>query len=730
MDPSSKIDPLRQPSIDPVQAPPPKKEQEGIQIKKTSQKEEAIPSVINGKVDLPQLPNVNSIKVMDEELSDEFQDIVEEIEEQLDDLEDSMKPNHKPVRRIANERMHKELNKLEAKKLESGIFEDGAENLIGILQLPTEALHNVVSEPYDYAVEPFLSHNHPAKGRISQFINPVETARTFLQGVELIGNGAALIIQTAHFHEAKNLLETKEIQLKNKPGDENLRKYVTKLRSYLSFQWETLKEKIVNFASSFATVGLKTTSFVIDIVGGVVPFAKSGVGWGISMLDVMSESISLWRDQKAKTTHEAWMTHIASDQRTLHQAQELLAQRQERMILRKAQKMTFTDLKAAFKGIEIDFADKNINSFEDFKALISQPEMRREIARKFLNETDQKEDTINVMTRNGIQALAEAKARNEKKFYDFNLIKSKLGLTLACISTALTIVLEVLAMVGVIAVAASTLALPGLGFFLMGLTLTGIGLFFFYKHKPNLFKAFIRGVNFRLAFLHIPSKIRSLQLSRNKEEIAFLERASARNEQLLGLLEKQNTLDRAQIPPSLRKVLDKFHRETEKKVEKFQHLDEKVKLQKITEGLKHKNAEYKKKLDLVKEREKELLEKVNFWTGKEGKVTKLQNQLTEAGNKDFALANRLITTAQKKEMNIPLVLVENILDPQLDFEFDEDTIRVLNEKMGIDIKQIPQQLGKVDKEKLMENLKEFFKMDDAELLTYMKHHLTENVALP
>lgn len=686
-----------------------------FQVKKTHLKDNNIPSVTSRQLEFPHSQIVeHAIELVEPEQPSNNPDI-EIVEQQMEIVEALSDQPTKSVISIAYERMYNELERLMKKEDTTKTLEEKVKAVLGTIQVPVEILHTFATHPYQHA-EPFITLTEDIKGSIQTIVSPIEKTRTLLQGVELLGNGAALIVLSVHCQAVKKLFKEIEMQLEQDPLNEQLGIYVTEMRNYLDDLEESLNEKIVSFSASFSTVGLKTSYYILSATEQVAAFAKHSVGWSLTFLDVLWESISLWRAQKAETTHEAWMIQIAKDQRTFQQAEDLLVKRQERMILSKAEKLTFEELSATLREKGIHFEGKNSAAF---KFQLSDPVFRKEIMDKFIDANDTKEDTINVMTRNAIQSLAEVKIRNEKKFFDFKLTKSKFGLSLACISSALTIALEVLAITGVIAVAASTLALPGLGFFIFGATMTGVGLFFFYKYKPNLFKCFLKGVNLRLAFYKIPAKIRSLQLHRKKYEIKVLEITSARYEELEGLLRKKETLNKP-FPKEFRHVLEKLRKDIDKKIDEFEGLDEKAQLQ-LIEEVKNKKDSYIKKIEAARKREDELIEKVDSWVGEEGKITKLQEKLIEAGNKDFAIANRLVSTAQNENMNIPMIIVEKIFDAN--FDFDNETLKILREKMGINLMEIPLRLGEADKEELIKKLKKFFKMDDEDLLAFMKKQL-------
>jgi hypothetical protein len=698
------------PSLDPTSVPIAQQE---IHVSKTTQKTD-IPPVASESIKLHPSSQEFSIKI--ETNPTAIDQAVKDIEKDITTLKKTL-----------DEEFATEISQ------KAKILQDNLKIVEGI-QIPTEIMHVGLTEPYDY-IEPLLPIPEDAKTHLGRFVMGVEVTRTALQTVGLVGDGTALILQGIHYQQTKKLLKIKDQEFSENPENIELKNTIDRLKHYLRILWEDIKNKIIDFASGFVSVSLKTASFVMSVYETIAPLLKGGVQWAISLLDIIAEAIALWRAKKAKTTHENWMVHIAQDQKTLPEAEKLLIARQKRMIIKKIDKMEVQELQKKLEEKKIDFQGKNFDVLkfkQQFKNLIeNDSEFLREVSNKFIEPDDEHEDTINVMTRQGIRSLADEKARNEEKFFVFKLTKSQIALTLACLSTAATIILEVLAITGVVALSASALAIPGLGFFALGLILAGIGLYFFYKYKPNLFKCFVQGVNLRLALFQIPAKIRALQLSIKTTKLAELQTTNASYEQLQGLLVKEQTLKNMNCPKNCQKILEQLGKEIAKKKDRLEsHGITEQEL--LLEQLQLKQKENKKQIFEVEKQKEEAQKKVDAWTGEKGTLTILQNRLKEAGTKDFALANGLLEIpkdpqAKKEEMNVPLNIVKKILvnGKEIDPDFDEETIKIFKEKMNIDINQLRIEVGSMDKEKLMSKLKEFFKMDDSELLTYMKARLNE-----
>lgn len=692
-------------------------------------KETDIPSVASQPRELP--PSTNgAIKV--EKLEDDSQSnqkIDEGIKNTEKLIENTEKLNEEPAKSAkAMSKEAKATIKKELRYLKEQI-QGAAEKIIKGFQIPPDLIYDLLIEPYGYFAEPFPFLTEEMKNTLANVMAPATWTRDILQGIAFIGEGSALTVQSLFYHEVKKFLQKQKKQLAKDPTDKKMQMSVARLEKYLSIQSDLLKEKAADFISSFATVSVKSANYIIAAMNQVSPLIKAAGGWSVSFLHVISESITLWRAQKAKTKHEEWMVHIAKDQREKNHALTLLEERKKRqddLIQEKTKDLTFKELKQILEEKNINLEGKTFENKEDFTALLQDKDFRKEIEEKFLADIE----TVNVMTRNAIQALSETKVKNEKKFFDFKLNASRINLSLACLSTVLAITLEVLAIAGVIALSASTLAVPGLGFFVLGIAIAAIGLYFFYRYKPNLFKCYVQCVNLRLAFFQIPTQIRNLQHIKKQVEVKNLLQTSARYEELLGELAKKTALDQLAHNKKYKKILERLHIETIKKVNKAEQINEQERLEKIVDELKIKKEKIDKKLDSARIRQNFLEKKVNEWMGPDGTVTKLQNRITEAGNKDFARANNLMTLFKKEnekeaeELNIPLVLVEKIF--QNNFEFDKETLKILRDKMGIKTGSIMQE-GKIDQEKLMKQLQNFFKMDDSELLVFMKQQLLDNL---
>ncbi|MBS4170106.1 hypothetical protein [Neochlamydia sp. AcF95] len=667
---------------------------------------------------------INRVEVLNEEepFKAESAVIIAKVEQELENIETLLLLEAEPITTLAEQKNVYALDNFIKKTEKRKKIERHLGNAYKATQWAPDKLHKLALEPYGY-IAPVISIPPKLGEIVGNVILPVSIIRTVLRGVEIIGKGAVLIVQGVQYQQAKKLLKQKVKEFKHHPQDENLKDSIRILREFISAQKLELKNKIINFTISASFIAAKSTSLVLSALKLAVPAGKTALGWTLSFLDIIMKTIGVWQAQKARSTHEIWMLELTKDPRSFQQAQDLLAKREERLLLRRFQAFSFEEIKDNLEEKGMECEAQGIIDKETFEKKITEPAFRTFLLQNFIEDIDQTEDTLNVMTRNSLQTLAELKARNEKKFFNFRLVSANIELILACLSTTLAITLQVLALTGVIALASSSMALPGLGFFVLGIAVMGIGLYFFYRYKPHLLKCVLQGVEVRLSLFQLPAKIRAWQLNKQEERIGTLKITSARYEQLAGLLEQQKTLEATAYPIELRKTLEKLHKETKKKIDELESHGEQTQLEKMMEELDRKHERHLKMLEKESQKQERLSQKVESWIGKKGKITQLQNRLKEAGSADFAIANGLITQAEKKAMNLPLIIMEKFLDPHSSFEFDEETQKILKEKMGIDYQALKKTADQVDKNALMDKLKDFFKMDDTELLALMKQQL-------
>jgi hypothetical protein len=319
------------------------------------------------------------------------------------------------------------------------------------------------------------------------------------------------------------------------------------------------------------------------------------------------------------------------------------------------------------------------------------------------------------MTRDALQTLSQAKVKNENKFIKFGLLNARLGLPLALLSAVLAVTLKVLTVMGVIALSSSMMAVPGLGFFVIGLALTAIGILYLRKHRPNIFKCYLHGVQFRIGFAGIAAKIRSIQLHREAAKVHRLELSSARYEQLKGLIHKKKTLDKAQYNPEWHHELDKLLKNIAKKIDHFEQLNAKDQRKNIYSALNDKISNEDSKLEKARAREAEVQEKCDYWEGEDGYITKLKQRLHEASNKDFAKQTRL------DDRDISQILAEGLQAGSV--QWDKEMIVFLSERMGVDLRKCIKDDGDVDQDKLKLLFENYFRMDEAEMGSFIKKKL-------
>lgn len=681
---------------------------EDISVKRTDRKN-GLPSVSSEQVIPPEQPF--KVASADNVIQNGNEDqAITQIEKGIDFIELAGNLVPKTIDQLAKELVAVEQWNEKIEKAES--FEEA---IMSIAQTPPNLFHQIVMDPFQTIGPTIMEIEDMPLAKVAM---PLTITRNALSVIKMVGDGAVLIAKKRLWNEAKDQLEKFQLELSKFPNNEDLKNNIKKLKILISTLEDEMKEKAVSFLESYASISLKTATLLTSALTSLAPIVKTSLGWVVSTLDILSESIGLWRAQKAKTSHETWMQEIKKNPRDYQDAVLLLAARQQRMIFRKIESYSFEDLKQHLANNGVDLLAKKVTSLDEFKIRLGDPSFRGEVA-SFL--IDEKEETINVMTRNAIQTLSEAKIKNERKFFDFSLIRSKIGVSLATISVVLTVALEVLLITGAVAMAASMVFLPGIGYLAAGFLLGGIGLFLFYKYRPNLFKCFIRAVNLKIALFSIPAQIRAMELRRRTKTLHKLVDKSVRYEQLAGLLEKDKALNKLNPPVKLQKSLEKLRKQTREKIDDFDRMGIQKQIEEMQTQLAVKIDKNMNSIVEAKTRQEIIDKKLAYWTGKEGKITKLQKRLKEAGSKDFAIANRLLEKDSKE--TVPALLLKGILDGK--GYLDEETTKILKDQFGLDISKISQDSTKEEKAKIIDDLENFFKMDDSEVLSFMKQRLKE-----
>ena len=458
---------------------------EDFQVSATQQNSQ-VPSVSSGVVSPPSIDlNVTGV----EENPSPLERTVQEIEQLLNQAQSLSNLPNVSLAAIAagkNKQLLKIIENQEKREKVEGIYKAA----IGAVQFGPDMIHDALIEPYESAkdvVEGLIQIPPGVKENIANMMDPVNLTRTVLQGVELTGDFAALMVQNTQYQQSVKLYKEKSEELKKDPSNIELKKIVRRLSKFIKTQKNELKDRIVNVSYSAALVSTKVANLVLDSVKSVSSITKGVTGWICCVLDAIWAAITLLRSQKDKSTLEVWEKEIIKNPQALNDVHQLLNVRLERMILRKISGMSFEEVEIALKDKGVSLGTYKITNIEKFKGLLSDKDFCQVVGKALLTSEDEKIETLKEMTKKGIDALAQVKVKNEKKFFKFKLLRSKLELALASASAALTIVLEVLAIAGIITLAASSMALPGLGFFVMGVAIMGRGLYFFYRHKPNLF---------------------------------------------------------------------------------------------------------------------------------------------------------------------------------------------------------------------------------------------------
>lgn len=293
-------------------------------------------------------------------------------------------------------------------------------------------------------------------------------------------------------------------------------------------------------------------------------------------------------------------------------------------------------------------------------------------------------DAMAITTRNAFKTLAKEKPRIEKKFFDFKLAKSSTMFSLAVITGVAAIVLQILSWVGVVPGFAAII--PGLIPIAVGAAFVGIGLFMFYKYKPNYAKEIFKGKKILATLERFPLSFQQLRHSLRKVE---LNETAAKIDAKINKLNKLNRISEGNLSEKDEKLKTKLESEIKKLTEKRSQIEENM--QKLTG-------------------------KVEYW---EKKVEALESSLRNAAAKDFARSIKRDTQQEEKD------LYEDLVDGLVsgEWERDPETIKILKDQMGINLKKVAQATSTSEenfKEDLNKSIKTFFSMGTTALTDFIK----------
>lgn len=294
----------------------------------------------------------------------------------------------------------------------------------------------------------------------------------------------------------------------------------------------------------------------------------------------------------------------------------------------------------------------------------------------------ERQQTLTVETKQAVKSMALKKLESERKFFNFRVGSAATLFSMSAIAAAGTIALKVLACAGIIAATSIAISVPGLGLFIGGTILIGIGLFFLYKYKPNLFKGLLKGTAIALAFNKIPVAYYNYQLHKAKslrdEKAAYVSFLSARISEIDAIKHAQNVPPLGNYP-KLEELLTVLKNKAAK--EELSLKDPKAELEQIHAHLMEELERYEKKKKVVDERIVELEKSLD---GYRQRTEKLKLDLSERGTQDFLKAANYTSREAgqgRRVIDVSGVIAENIASGNI----DDETKAIFKNRMGINL---------------------------------------------
>lgn len=324
-----------------------------------------------------------------------------------------------------------------------------------------------------------------------------------------------------------------------------------------------------------------------------------------------------------------------------------------------------------------------------------------------LDQYAERQQTLTVETKQAVKALALKKLESERKFFNFKVGSASTLFAMSTIAAAGTIALKVLACIGIIAATSIAISVPGLGLFIGGTILIGVGLFFLYKYKPNLFKGLLKGTAVSLAFNKIPLAYYNYQLHKAKslrdEKTAYVNFLSARIKEIEQIKIAQD-IHSAHLSPEMTALLVSLK---SKAAKEELSLDKRMaELEKTREHLAEELIRYERKKEVVDTRIAEIEKTLDMY---KKRTDKLKLELADRGTQDFLMATNYVSQKPgqgRRVIDVSEIIAENIAAGNI----DEESKEIFKTKMGINLED-----HQSDKEQVKNAMKHYFGLDQEDM---------------
>jgi len=502
-------------------------------------------------------------------------------------------------------------------------------------------------------------------------------------------------------NQIDEVIKSKENSLSLATGDAKIRleNEIKTLSKWLVLQTtlfnKSLKENVImstlSVPKALCAIGAIATEPLGPILTGAALYATSFLDWIAAGAGMIRAAINLHTATKDVVQHGKWTSVMANGgdaQAIVNKQRDIYKQR----------------LELALRKDGIDFPEfTGPTGLEDLQAHLH----KLGIKEKY-NEMMQKKEVLSVSLRNALRTFSNKKNTIDQGFLSLALTKARGIFTATVVFGTLAIALKILVLSGAIA-ASSAMAATGFGVLAVLLSFMVIGTIYLYVKKPNIFKTYIRGVQFKLAFWSIPLAVQKFRLN---SAILDVKKISENvNELGMRLLEVENILSKGTVSQMHDYVQKNLI--SDKKMEKLEN--ERAILEKHHSELLVKKGLKTTEADALTQKMMELNDSVSNF---DIKVKELQNQIDEAGWQDF---QKLLLDKNEK---IEIIKGESLLEEATLIE-EVETQKILK-YMEVNVENLKTLESDSQKIEIAKAKREFFAMDNADV---MAKHLLEDATL-
>lgn len=563
-------------------------------------------------------------------------------------------------------------------------------------------------------------------------------------GINLISRGSSVVALGILLSKISEAIKTKEMFLEQVVNENERKKLLVEIEiltrwldvNFVSFS-DMLKDTLIESTFSFPKV-IAAIVTIAQAAETVVATVFEWIGTGIGLV---GSTYCLYFKHKDYNLHDDWTQAIADSgklagniyerqreifddrlEANLPERNTLLSSLNHELDVAKnasasEQEKVRDKVLKILHDAQIELADET-PTLEGLQDVLSDPNNGRDINVMMVK----KKEVLSVTLRNALKSLNQKKDEVDKGFLQFALDKAIFFFGYTANLTAMSVVVSSLIYAGVIA-SSSLISILGYGMLALLCGAMALGGYYLHSKKPNIFKTYINGVQAKLAFWSIP-----LAIQRFRKNCALLENIHVFGQvQEIGIrilklnqqLRKGGELEFAS-KETLEEYRLKLENERKAKVEEWKSLSKKV------EGLN---------------------ESVN---GLEKRVKPLQDQINEAGWKDFLFLLygekelesdtniEMVEIGKKsstseKSLDDSRILAKHLLSDATMLE-DPETKKVLLH-MGIDLSDVSDEGHESMLEEVSNRIRAFFAMEAEDTLKMIKnqklleeHGLRENIA--